>query len=146
MDSAPPASLGGTYGGNPIACAASIAVMDVMEEENLPQRAEQIGCYMRQRLNEMADVNPIIGDVRGLGSLIAIELFEDAEQTQPASKKVAQLLTYARERGLILLSCGVNANVIRFLPPLTIEQNVLEEGLDILAQCLQQISQYDEFV
>ena len=143
MNSAPPSSLGGTYGGNPLACAAALAVMEVMEEEKLPQRAEQIGHHMRQRLNEMALVNPMIGDVRGLGSLMAIELFEDAEQKLPATKKVAKLLVYARERGLILLSCGVNANVIRFLPPLTIEQNILDEGLDILAQCLQQISKYD---
>jgi 4-aminobutyrate aminotransferase len=139
MNSAPPSSLGGTYGGNPLACAAALAVMDIMEEEQLPQRAEQIGEHLRKRLNEMALHHPVIGDVRGLGSLMAIELFDDAEQRIPAVEKTQQLLTCARERGLILLSCGVNANVIRFLPPLTIEQNILDEGLDCLDLCLQQI-------
>jgi 4-aminobutyrate aminotransferase/4-aminobutyrate aminotransferase/(S)-3-amino-2-methylpropionate transaminase len=139
MNSAPPSSLGGTYGGNPISCAAALAVMEIMEEEKLPQRAAKLGKHMRKRLNEMAVSCPAIGDVRGLGSLIAIELFDDAEHTIPSAEKAATLLACARIKGLILLSCGVNGNVIRFLPPLTIEQQVLDDGLDILAQCLQQI-------
>jgi 4-aminobutyrate aminotransferase len=140
MNSAPPSSLGGTYGGNPVSCAAALAVMDIMEEEKLPQRAEKIGQHLRKRLNAMALLYPIIGDVRGLGSLVAIELFDDPEHTVPAVEKTQQLLTCAREKGLILLSCGVNANVIRFLPPLTIEQDILDEGLDHLEFCLQQIN------
>ena len=139
MNAAPPSSLGGTYGGNPISCAAALAVLDIMEEEQLPQRATEIGKHMLKRLNQMALSCSAIGDVRGLGSLVAIELFDDAEHTIPSVQKATSLLACARLKGLILLSCGVNGNVIRFLPPLTIEQQVLDDGLDILAQCLQQL-------
>lgn len=132
LDSAPAASLGGTYGGNPVSCAASLAVMDVMEEENLPQRAAEMGVRMVKRLKSMAADNPMIGDVRGLGSLVAIELFEGEDNRTPSPQKTADLLSYAREHGLLLLSCGVNGNVIRFLPPLTIEWEILDEGLDII--------------
>jgi 4-aminobutyrate aminotransferase/4-aminobutyrate aminotransferase/(S)-3-amino-2-methylpropionate transaminase len=139
MNAAPPSSLGGTYGGNPISCAAALAVLDIMEEEQLPQRATKIGKHMLKRLNQMALSCSAIGDVRGLGSLVAIELFDDVEHTIPSVQKATSLLACARLKGLILLSCGVNGNVIRFLPPLTIEQQVLDDGLDILAQCLQQL-------
>ena len=140
LDSAPPSSLGGTYGGNPISCAAALAVMDVMEEENIPQKAATIGEHMIKRLQEMAETHKVIGDVRGLGCLVAIELFEDGDKNKPATEKTAALQACARDKGLILLSCGTNGNVIRFLPPLTIEQNVLNEGLDILKECFQEIS------
>jgi 4-aminobutyrate aminotransferase/4-aminobutyrate aminotransferase/(S)-3-amino-2-methylpropionate transaminase len=110
-----------------------------MEEEKIPQRAATIGAHMMKRLNKMAETCPAIGDVRGLGSLVAIELFDDAEHTLPSMEKAMALVECARTQGLILLSCGVNGNVIRFLPPLTIEQAVLDEGLDCLARCLQQI-------
>ncbi len=140
MDSAPPASLGGTYGGNPIACAASIAVMDVMEEENLPAKAQRIGKIIVSRLKKMAQTYNLIGDVRNLGSLVAIELFEDGDTNKPSTKKTAELQTRARKKGLILLSCGTNGNVIRFLPPLTIEENILNEGLDIIESCFKEIT------
>ena len=139
MDSAPPASLGGTYGGNPVACAAALAVLDIMEEENIPEKAAEMGAYMIQRLKEMAIAYPIIGDVRGLGSLIAIELFEDGDQEVPATAKTAALQAVAREKGLILLTCGPGGNVVRFLPPLTIEREILDEGLDILEEGLGQL-------
>lgn len=140
MNSAPAASLGGTYGGNPIACAAILAVLDVMEEEKLPQRAAEMGEHMVKRLSEMADSNKVISQVRGLGSLVAIELAEGDDYKTPSAAKTAALLTAAREKGLILLSCGVNGNVIRFLPPLTIEQDLLDEGLDIIETCIQQLN------
>ncbi|MEE9326964.1 MAG: 4-aminobutyrate--2-oxoglutarate transaminase [Cocleimonas sp.] len=136
MDAAPVASLGGTYGGNPIACAAANAVLDVMEEENLPARATEMGEYMKQRLNEMAKKYNFIVDVRGIGCLVAIELCEDGNLQDPAPEKTAVLQACARDKGLLLLSCGPNGNVIRFLPPLTIEQEILDEGLDILEECL----------
>ena len=139
LDSAPPASLGGTYGGNPVACAAALAVLDVMEEENIPQKAAELGEHMTKRLQEMATTYPVIGDVRGLGSLIAIELFEDADQENPATEKTAALQVAAREKGLLLLTCGPGGNVVRFLPPLTIERETLDEGLDILAECLNEL-------
>ena len=139
MDSAPPSSLGGTYGGNPVACAAALAVMDIMEEEYIPAKAATIGEQLLKRLNEMAATHKTIGDVRGIGSLVAIELFEGDDFNTPSPAKAAALLTTAREKGLVLLSCGVNGNVIRFLPPLTIEMNILDEGLDIVASCLSEI-------
>ena len=139
MDSAPPASLGGTYGGNPVACAAALAVLDVMEEENIPEKAAEMGRHMTHRLKEMAAAYPIVGDVRGLGSLIAIELFEDGDPEAPAAEKTAALQAAAREKGLILLTCGPGGNVVRFLPPLTIERETLDEGLDILEECLGQL-------
>ena len=139
MDSAPAASLGGTYGGNPISCAAALAVIDVMEEEKIPEKAAKMGEQMVKRLKQMAEKHKIIGDVRGLGSLVAIELFEDGDLEKPSAKKAAELQTCAREKGLILLSCGPNNNVIRFLPPLTIEPEVLDKGLDIISECLDKI-------
>lgn len=139
MDSAPASSLGGTYGGNPIACAAALAVIEVMEEENIPAKAAEMGDHLKARLQEMADSNNMIGDVRGLGSLVAIELFEGDDYTTPSASKAGELLAATREKGLILLSCGVNGNVIRFLPPLTIEREILDEGLDIIAACLEAI-------
>lgn len=139
MDSAPASSLGGTYGGNPIACAAALAVIDVMEEERLPERALTIGGIMIRRFKKMAESYRIIGDVRGLGSLVAIELFDEGDKNKPSLEKTTELQVCARERGLILLSCGINGNVIRFLPPLTIEMEVLEEGLDIIEACFQEM-------
>ena len=139
MDSAPSYSLGGTYGGNPVACAAALAVLDVMEEEKIPEKAAKIGTHMQKRLNEMAIKHKVIGDVRVLGGLVAIELFEDGDLNKPAPEKTAKLLVSARDKGLVILTCGVNANVVRFLPPLTIEHNVLDEGLDIIAECLEEI-------
>ncbi|HIO93384.1 MAG TPA: 4-aminobutyrate--2-oxoglutarate transaminase [Leucothrix mucor] len=139
MDSAPTASLGGTYGGNPIACAAALAVIDVMEEEKLPEKALHIGEILMRRFKKMAESYCIIGDIRGLGSLVAIELFEGGDRSKPSLAKTMELQTCAREKGLILLSCGINGNVIRFLPPLTIEQEILEEGLDIIEACFQEM-------
>jgi len=140
MNCAPAASLGGTYGGNPVACAAILAVLDVMEEENLPQKAAEMGEHMLKRLNAMADENPVIKNIRGLGSLVAMELYEGDQYQTPSSVKTAALLTAAREKGLMLLSCGVNGNVIRFLPPLTIERDILDEGLDIIAECVKALN------
>ncbi len=145
MDSAPTASLGGTYGGSPLACAAALAVIDVMEEENLPDKALQIGERMIARFKIMAESYRIIGDVRGLGSLVAIELFEDGDKSKPSPEKTAELQVCAREKGLILLSCGTNGNVIRFLPPLTIETEVLEEGLDIIEACFKEMWLFRNF-
>ena len=139
MDSAPSYSLGGTYGGNPIACAAALAVLDVMEEENIPEKATKMGAHMQKRLRDMASRHKLIGDVRVLGGLVAIELFEDGDVNKPSAEKTAKLQACARDKGLIILTCGVNANVVRFLPPLTIEKNVLDEGLDIIAECLEEI-------
>jgi len=133
MDSAHPGGLGGTYGGNPISIAAAHAVLDVLESEDLFTRATRVGQRMRSRLDALAQELPAIGDVRGLGAMIAFELVKDPRTKEPDAPLTAKIVAEAERRGLILLSCGVSANVVRLLAPLTIQDAVLEEGLDLLA-------------
>ena len=133
MDAAHAGGLGGTYGGNPISIAAANAVLDVVESEGLCQRAAAIGDKMRTRLLALAKELPCIGDVRGLGAMVAFELIKDPKTKEPDADLTAAVLTHAETRGLILLSCGTGANVVRLLSPLTIPDAVLEEGLVMLA-------------
>jgi 4-aminobutyrate aminotransferase/(S)-3-amino-2-methylpropionate transaminase len=125
VDAVPPGGLGGTFGGNPLSCAAAIAILDALE--GFRPRAEQIGVRLRERLTAMA---PAGSDVRGLGPMVAIEL---PEQT---GEETARITAAAREQGLVLLSCGIYGNVIRILVPFSIGDAELEQGLDILESCL----------
>jgi 4-aminobutyrate aminotransferase/4-aminobutyrate aminotransferase/(S)-3-amino-2-methylpropionate transaminase len=136
MDSAHPGGLGGTYGGNPISIAAAHAVLDVIEAEGLCARATNVGDKMRTRLQALARELPCIGDVRGLGAMVAIELVKDPKTKEPDAELTAAVLAHAEQRGLILLSCGTAANVVRLLAPLTIPDAVLAEGLDVLGEAL----------
>jgi 4-aminobutyrate aminotransferase/4-aminobutyrate aminotransferase/(S)-3-amino-2-methylpropionate transaminase len=136
MDAAHAGGLGGTYGGNPISIAAAHAVLDVIEAENLCARAAVVGDKMRTRLQALAKELPGIGDVRGLGAMVAFELVKDPKTKEPDADTTAAVLKHAEARGLILLSCGTSANVVRLLSPLTIPDAVLDEGLDILAAAL----------
>src|SRR5271169_2273941 len=136
MDAAHPGGLGGTYGGNPISIAAAHAVLDVIESEDLCARAARVGQKMRTRLLALAKELPCIGDVRGLGAMVALELVKDQKTKEPDAELTAAVLAQAEKRGLILLSCGTEANVVRLLAPLTIPDAVLEEGLNILASAL----------
>ncbi|TMF18210.1 MAG: 4-aminobutyrate--2-oxoglutarate transaminase [Chloroflexi bacterium] len=136
MDAPDPGGLGGTYGGNPVACAAALAVMDVMRDERLPERAARIGSVVEERMRTWAQDHEIIGDVRGLGAMVGMELVRDRKTKEPADKETAKVLATAREKGLILLRCGVHHNVVRTLMPLTIPDEQLEEGLDILGASL----------
>ncbi|MCK5826858.1 MAG: 4-aminobutyrate--2-oxoglutarate transaminase, partial [Desulfuromusa sp.] len=122
MDSPDPGGLGGTYGGSPIGCAAAHAVLDIIEEENLCARSNRIGARMVERINAMKQHsdNAPIGDVRGLGSMVAFELVKERGGHDPDADKVKLLTTKALENGLILLSCGIYGNTIRLLAPLTI--------------------------
>ncbi len=133
MDSAHPGGLGGTYGGNPISIAAAHAVLDVIESEDLFARATRVGQRMRSRLDALALELPVIGEVRGIGAMIAFELVKDAKTKEPDAALTTRIVAEAERRGLILLSCGVSANVVRLLAPLTIQDAVLEEGLDLLS-------------
>ena len=133
MDAAHAGGLGGTYGGNPISIAAAHAVLDVIETEGLCQRAAAVGDKMRTRLQALAKELPCIGDVRGLGAMVAFELIKDPKTKEPDADLTAAILTHAETGGLILLSCGTALNVVRLLAPLTIPDAVLDEGLDILA-------------
>jgi 4-aminobutyrate aminotransferase len=130
MDAPHAGGLGGTFGGNPVACAAALAVLEELTAPGFRERAEQIGTLLRARLDDIASRHPIVGDVRGLGSMLALEL---TVKSGDASKAVT---TAARERGLVLLSCGLYGNVIRLLPPLSATDEELERGLAILEEAL----------
>jgi 4-aminobutyrate aminotransferase/4-aminobutyrate aminotransferase/(S)-3-amino-2-methylpropionate transaminase len=136
MDAAHPGGLGGTYGGNPISIAAAHAVLDVIESEDLCGRAARVGQKMQSRLQSLAKEHPCIGDVRGLGAMVAFELVKNPATKEPDPELTASILAHAEKRGLILLSCGTEANVVRLLAPLTIPDAVLEEGLNILSAAL----------
>jgi 4-aminobutyrate aminotransferase len=130
MDAPHPGGLGGTFGGNPVACAAALAVLDELSAPGFRERAEQIAKLLRTRLDEIAAKHSIVGEVRGLGAMLALEL---TEQSGDASKAVTSA---AREKGLVLLSCGLYGNVIRLLPPLSATDEELERGLGILEEAL----------
>lgn len=133
MDAAAPGGLGGTYAGSPLACAAALAVMDIFENEGLMARGREVGARLVSGLQDMASRHATIGDVRGLGAMVAIELFKNGGLHQPDADRVKRVVTEAAQRGLVLLSCGVYGNVIRILVPLTASDAVLDEGLAILS-------------
>lgn len=141
MDAIAPGGLGGTYAGNPIACAAALAVLDIFEQENLLQKANTLGKTLRDGLMEIAETHREIGDVRGLGAMIAIELFENGDPGKPNATLTADIVARAREKGLILLSCGPYYNILRILVPLTIEASQIRQGLEIIAQCFDEAKQ-----
>ncbi|EHJ6635785.1 4-aminobutyrate--2-oxoglutarate transaminase [Salmonella enterica subsp. enterica serovar Oranienburg] len=141
MDAIAPGGLGGTYAGNPIACAAALAVLDIFEQENLLQKANTLGNTLRDGLMEIAETHREIGDVRGLGAMIAIELFENGNPGKPNATLTADIVARAREKGLILLSCGPYYNILRILVPLTIEASQIRQGLEIIAQCFDEAKQ-----
>ena len=130
MDAPHTGGLGGTFGGNPVSCAAAVAVLDELAAPGFRERAEQIAGLLRRRLDEIASRRPVVGEVRGLGAMLALEL---AERNGTAAKRV---LAAARERGLVLLACGLDGNVIRLLPPLSATDDELERGLSILDESL----------
>lgn len=132
MDAPNPGGLGGTYAGNPLAVAAALAVIDVIEEEGLVARANQLGEQLRGRLEGLRAEVPEIADVRGLGAMVAVE-FNQPGSDQPHPDFAKKVQAKALEQGLVLLTCGVYFNVIRFLMPLTIQPEVFEEGLQKLA-------------
>jgi len=138
IDAVMPGGLGGTYGGNPIACAAALETIQLIQDERLCERSLTLGARIISRLEEMKALPDTanIGDVRGLGSMVAFELVKAAGGHEPDPNMTARVVAAALEKGLILLSCGYWGNSIRILAPLTIPQHQLEEGLDILAEAL----------
>ena len=133
VDSIAPGGLGGTYAGSPLACAAALAVMDVFEEENLLARSRTVGEILTGRLSALATDDKRIGDVRGLGAMVACELF--TADGAPDAELTGRIVAAARDKGLILLSCGQYGNVIRILVPLTATDVELNAGMDIIAEC-----------
>ena len=137
IDSVGPGGLGGTYAGSPLGCAAALAVLDVFEEEGILQRSLELGEHLMKRLMEMSARTSRIGDVRGLGSMVAIELFKGENgQLVPDPELTKSLVGLAAKRGLILLSCGMYGNTIRILVPITGSDEIVDEGLDIIEGCL----------
>jgi 4-aminobutyrate aminotransferase / (S)-3-amino-2-methylpropionate transaminase / 5-aminovalerate transaminase len=136
MDAPLPGGLGGTYAGSPIACAAALAVLKIIKKEQLIARANQIGEQFSQQLQQMQKELPgVIGDIRINGAMIAIELIKKGNANCADIELTKRVVTRAYDKGLVLLSCGSRSNVIRFLPPLTIESKLIIEGLDILKTC-----------
>ena len=140
MDAPSPGGLGGTYGGNPIACAAGLAVLDVMRDERLPERAARIGSVIEERMRTWQKDHEIVGDVRVMGAMAGMELVRNRKTKEPADTETARVLALARDRGLILLRSGVHHNVIRTLMPLTIPDEHLDEGLNILGEALAEVA------
>jgi 4-aminobutyrate aminotransferase/(S)-3-amino-2-methylpropionate transaminase len=128
--------LGGTYGGNPLACAAALAVLDAMEQERIPARAQRTGDRVKAQFREWADQYPCIGDVRGLGAMVAMELVADRQTLAPDRAVTARILAAALARGLVLLSAGTYGNVIRVLAPLTADDSLIDEGLAVFGAAL----------
>ena len=138
MEAADPGGLGGTYGGNPLACAAALAVLDAMDRERIPERGRRIGERVTARFRSWAARVPRIGDVRGLGAMVGMELVADPASKAPDKALTVRLLAAALRRGLIVLSSGTYGNVVRVLAPLTIEDEVLDEGLEAMGAALEE--------
>ena len=139
MDAPGPNAVGGTYVGNPVAQAAALAVLDVIDEEGLVERAAAIGEAMRARMEEWQGRFPEVGDVRGLGAMLAIELVHDRESQDPAPELVAAVCEEAFRNGLLLLSAGIYSNVVRVLVPLTITDGELDEALEVWERALEHV-------
>lgn len=140
MDAPAPGGLGGTYAGSPLGCAAGLAVLDAIREENLTERARVLGERLVSRLRSLQPQFACIGEVRGLGAMVAMELVRNRDANAPDPDLTKALTQLAGKKGLILLSCGVRSNVIRFLAPLTIEEKLLDEGVDIVQECLRELT------
>ena len=136
MDAVHAGGLGGTYGGNPVACAAALGAIETMRVDELPGRAREIEAIMLPRLIRLAETHPSIGDVRGRGAMLAIELVADPTAKTPFGDLAAAVNKACHQRGLVTLTAGTFGNVFRFLPPLSIGDELLIEGLDVFAEAL----------
>jgi len=133
MDSVHIGGLGGTYGGNPVACAAGLGALEEMRTHDLAGRARQIGERMEDRLRKLQADHPVIGDVRGRGAMMAIELTTPGTIT-PEPARAAAVSAYCHQQGVVTLTCGTWGNVFRFLPPLSISDELLDEAFDVVGE------------
>jgi 4-aminobutyrate aminotransferase/(S)-3-amino-2-methylpropionate transaminase len=142
MDAPLPGGLGGTYAASPLGCVAGLAVMDLIKEHDLVARAREIGALFGERLHVLQQAHPDrVGEIRAdRGAMIAMELVQDSDAGKPDPDLTRALVATAAARGLILLSCGIRGNVIRFIPALTISDELIDEGLDILGDCLAELT------
>jgi 4-aminobutyrate aminotransferase / (S)-3-amino-2-methylpropionate transaminase / 5-aminovalerate transaminase len=138
MDAVAAGGLGGTFGGNPVACAAACAVLDLVATPDYLARADALATTIRERLDALAPYLAGVGEVRGLGAMLAVELVTGDDRLTPSPERAAAVVAAARERGLLLLSCGLYGNVIRLLPPITIAPDDLAQGLAALEGALQE--------
>ncbi|KKM10131.1 4-aminobutyrate aminotransferase [Clostridiales bacterium PH28_bin88] len=136
MDAPNPGEVGGTFGGNPVSCAASLKAIELIEREGLSVRANVLGSRMMNRLKEMHEKYPVIGDVRGLGAMVAVELVKDRGTKEPAKEATSQVIAHCWKNGLIALSAGIYSNVVRILVPLVVTDEQLTMGLDILESAI----------
>lgn len=132
FESIAPGELGGTYAGNPVACEAALEVIEVIKDENLIDKSNQMGKKITDKLASLAEKHDYLGEIRAIGSMVAVELVKDKESKAPYKEKADSIMKYANENGLLLLSSGINGNVIRFLAPLVITDDELNKGLDII--------------
>jgi 4-aminobutyrate aminotransferase / (S)-3-amino-2-methylpropionate transaminase / 5-aminovalerate transaminase len=136
MDAPGPSAIGGTYVGNPVACAAAIAVLDVIEEEALVERATQLGKAIEDRWEEISAETPEIGEIRGLGAMVGVEFVKDPETKEPNPELVGKIIQRAVQNGVVSVNCGIYRNVLRHLIPLVITDEELDEGLDVLSDAV----------
>jgi 4-aminobutyrate aminotransferase / (S)-3-amino-2-methylpropionate transaminase / 5-aminovalerate transaminase len=141
MDAPSPGTLGGTYSGNPVACAAALAVLDLYEKEDLAARSREIGHVVTQRFLKLQESFPMIGDVRGLGGMVAMELVKDRTTKEPDSHAASDTLAAAHHRGLVLIKAGMYDNVLRVLVPLCVTDEQLNRGLDIFEDALATVAE-----
>jgi 4-aminobutyrate aminotransferase/(S)-3-amino-2-methylpropionate transaminase len=139
MDAAEVGEIGGTYSGSPLGCRAALTVLDIIESENLNERAQKLGDRVLEKMQLLAGRFDGIGDVRGLGAMCAMEIVKDRQSKTPDKEAVSKIVKVAGERGLLLLSAGIYGNVIRILMPLTITDDQLEEGLQILEEAIETV-------
>ncbi|MEW6545863.1 MAG: 4-aminobutyrate--2-oxoglutarate transaminase [Bacillota bacterium] len=140
MDAVHKGGIGGTYGGNPVACAAALRVLEMIGEPGFLHRAQQVGERIGRFCRDLEARYPLIGDVRALGAMVAVELVRDRQTKEPATAEAAAIIQYAYEHGLILLKAGRYGNVLRFLPPLVITDDQLDEALSILEQAISEVA------
>ena len=136
MDAPGPSAIGGTYVGNPVACAAAIAVLDVIEEEALVERATHVGKKLEDRWEEVSADTPEVGEIRGLGAMVGVEFVKDPDTKEPNPELVGKIIQHAAKKGVVSVNCGIYRNVLRHLLPLVITDAELEEGLDVLSEAV----------
>jgi 4-aminobutyrate aminotransferase/(S)-3-amino-2-methylpropionate transaminase len=139
MDAPGPGGLGGTFAGNPLSCAAGLAVLDLFETGNLLERANELGVEFQKRAHAWQNSWPVIGDIRGLGGMQAIELVRSPQTREPASDETKKIAQYCYEHGLITITAGTYGNVIRVLVPLVISEAQMDEGMNVLESALQSV-------
>jgi len=140
MDAPREGALGGTYPGNPVALASAMAVLDAFEDGHLLCRSREVGARLQDRFTSLAETVDLIGEVRGLGAMVAVEFVRNRESKEPARGEVGEVLALSAERGVLALSAGVNGNCLRFLAPLVITDEQLEEALDVLEGCVREVA------